>query len=100
MVILSKVEPKEIIERTTHEWSRMNGMRLQIKDVQSIESETMVSIYKVLKNTPKDVLLVELEKILIMTQERARDDNMDEGDFNFLMDIDVNFGKNLPLMNL
>ncbi len=70
MVILSEVEPKEIIECTTHEWSRMNGMRLQIKDLQFIESETMVSIYKVSKNTPKDMLLVELEKILTMTQER------------------------------
>ncbi len=100
MVILSEVEPKEIIEHTTHEWSRMNGMRLQIKDLQFIESETVVSIYKVSKNTPKDVLLAELEKILTMTQERARDDNMDEGDFDFSMDIDVDFGKTLPPMNL
>ncbi len=93
MVILSEVEPKEIIEHTTHEWLRMNKMRLQIKVLQFIESETMVSIYKVLKNTLKDVLLAELEKILTMTQGRARDDNMDEVDFNFLMDMDVEIGK-------
>ncbi len=69
MVISSEeVEPKEIIERTTHEeWSRMNGMHPQIKDLQFIESETVVSIYKVSKNNPKDVLLAELEKILTMT---------------------------------
>jgi hypothetical protein len=60
----------------------------------------MVSIYKVSKNNPKDVLLAELEKILTMTQERARDDNMDDGNFDSLMDIDVSFGKTLPPMNL
>jgi hypothetical protein len=28
MVILSEVEPKDIIKRTTHEWAHMNGVRL------------------------------------------------------------------------
>jgi len=46
----------------------MNGVRLQIKDLQFIESETVVSIYKISKNNSKDVLLAEVEKILIMTQ--------------------------------
>ncbi len=62
MVISSEVEPKEIIERTTHEWAHMNGVHLQIKDLQFIESETVMSIYKVSKNNPKDVQLAELEK--------------------------------------
>jgi hypothetical protein len=100
MVILPEVEPKEIIECTTHEWSCMNITRLQIKDLQFMESETVVSIYKVLKNNPKDVILKELEKILIMTQEKARDDNMDVEDYDFSMDIDVDIGKTLPTMNL
>ena len=52
----------------THEWTRMNGVRLQIKDLQFIESETVVSIYKISKNNSKDVLLAEVEKILITTQ--------------------------------
>ncbi len=100
MIILSEVEPKEIIEPTTHEWLRMNGTRLQIKDLQFMESETIVSIYKVSKNNPKDMILKELEKILIMTQEKARDDNMDVEDYDSSMDIDVDIGKTLPTMNL
>jgi hypothetical protein len=46
MVISSEVNPTEIIERTTHEWSCLNRARLQIKDLQFMESETVVSIYK------------------------------------------------------
>ncbi len=100
MVILSEAEPPKIIECTTHEWLRTNGMRLQIKDLQFMESETVVSIYKVSKKNPKDVILKELEKILLMTQEKARDDNMDVEDYDFSMDIDVDIGKTLPTMNL
>ncbi len=65
-----------------------------------MESETVVSIYKVLKNTPKNVILKELEQILLMTQAKARDDNLDQEDYDFLMDIDVEFGRTLPDMNL
>ncbi len=100
MVILSEVDPNEIIERTPHEWSRMNRVRLQIKDLQSMNSETVVSIYKVLKNTPKEVILKELERILLMTQEKAKSNNLDFEDYDFSMDIDVELGKTLPQMNL
>jgi hypothetical protein len=78
----------------------MNGVRLQIKDLQFMESETVMSIYKVSKNTPKDVILKELEKNLIMTQEKVRDDNMDLEDYDFSMDIDVDIGTTSPTMNL
>jgi hypothetical protein len=100
MVIMSEVEPEEIIECTNHEWAHMNGVHLQIKDLQFVESETVMSIYKVLKKNPKDVLLVELEKILIMAQEKARNDNMNEEGYDFLMNIYVNIGKSLLAMNL
>ncbi len=100
MVISLEVESKRIIETTTHEWAQMNGVHRQIKDLQLIESETIVSIYKVSKNNPKDVLLTELEKILIIAQERARYNNMNEEDYDFLMDINVDIIKTLPTMNL
>jgi hypothetical protein len=35
-----------------------------------------------------------------MTQEKARDDNMDLEDYDFSMDIDVDIGTTLPTMNL
>ncbi len=100
MVISSEVNPTEIIERTTHKWSRLNGAHLQIKDLQFMESETVVSIYKVSKNTPKDVILKELKQIRLMTQEKARDAHLDQEDYDFLLDTDLEYGKLLPDMNL
>jgi hypothetical protein len=100
MVISSEVAPKEIIECTTHEWARMNGVRLQIKELQFVESETMVTFYKVSKLTPKDVLLAELKKILHMAQARAREEELEEDLYDFLMDMDVAIGETIPDMTL
>ncbi len=47
MVVSSEVEPVEIIERVTHEWAGLNGTRLQVKDLQFVDSEMFVSIFKV-----------------------------------------------------
>jgi hypothetical protein len=100
MIILSEVAPKEIVERTTHEWARMNGVRLQIKELQFVESETVVIFYKVSKLTPKDVLLAELKKILHMAQARAREEDLEEDLYDFLMDMDVAIGETIPDMTL
>jgi hypothetical protein len=35
-----------------------------------------------------------------MTQEKARDANMDDDEFDFATDIDVVIGNTLPTMNL
>ncbi len=53
IIVLSEVAPKEIIERTTHEWASLNGVRLQVKELQFVESETMVTFYKVSKLIPR-----------------------------------------------
>jgi hypothetical protein len=45
MVISTEVEPLELIDRVTHEWSRLNGTRLQVKDLQSISSVTVVTFF-------------------------------------------------------
>ncbi len=70
MVISTQVEPPELIDRLTHEWSRINGTRLQVKDLQSISSETVVTFFKTSTATPKKVILAELIKILLETQKR------------------------------
>jgi len=33
MFVSSEIPPKDILDRTTHEWARMNGVRLQIKEL-------------------------------------------------------------------
>jgi hypothetical protein len=100
MFVSSEIPPKVIIERTTHEWARTNGVRLQIKELQFVNSETVVSIYKVSKLTPKAVILEELKKILIMAQKKARADELDYKCFDFLLDLDVEDHSTLPAMTL
>lgn len=100
MFVSSMVPPKDIIDRTTHEWARMNGVRLQIKELQFVDSETVVSLYKVSKLTPKDVILEELKRILLMAQEIARQDALDSELYNFTMDLDVEDTSSLPAMTL
>ena len=100
MFVSSETPPKDIIERTTHEWARMNGVRLQIKELQFVDTETVVSIYKVSKLTPKDVILEELKKILLMAQEKARKDDLELELYDFLLDLDVEDTSVLPAMTL
>ena len=100
MFVSSETPPKDIIDRMTHEWARMNGVRLQIKELQFVDSETVVSIYKVSKLTPKDVILEELKKILLMAQEKARKDDLEPELYDFLLDLDVEDTSVLPAMTL
>jgi hypothetical protein len=100
MIVSSEVPPKDIIDRTTHEWARLNGVQLQVNELQFVDSETVVTFYKVSKLTPKVVLLAELRKILTMAQERAREDALEEELYDFAMDIDVPIGESLPAMTL
>ncbi len=53
MIVSSEIPPTDIIERTTHKWARLNGVRLQVKELQFVESKTVVTFYKVSKLTPK-----------------------------------------------
>jgi hypothetical protein len=100
MVVSSGVPPQEIIDRTTHEWARANGTRLQIKDLQYVDSETVVTIFKVSTQIPKPVILAELKKILTSAQQMARDDYMDEENYDFTMELNEAIGETLPPMNL
>jgi hypothetical protein len=106
MVISTQVEPSELIDRLTHEWSRTNGTRLQVKDLQSISSETVVTFFKMSTATPKKVILAELIKILLETQKRIKEEAMKSDEFydittyDFSLDDGVEFGETLPPMNL
>jgi hypothetical protein len=100
MIVSSVTPPMDIIERATHKWARLNGVRLQVKELQFVESKTVVTFYKVSKLTPKAVLLAELRKILLRAQARAREDDLEEELYDFAMDIDVEIVESLPAMTL
>ncbi len=78
----------------------MNGVHLQIKELQSIDSKTVLSFNKVSKLTPKDVILAKMTKILIKVQDMAKEDGLEEDLWDFSMDINVLIGKTLPEMLL
>jgi len=100
MIVSTEVRPQELIDRVSHEWARSGGNRLQIKDLQTIESMTVVSIFRVSTLTPKAVLLSELRTILLQAQQRASEDTIDTSPFDFTLDEGIELGKSLPPMNL
>ena len=101
IVVSSSVPPVEIIQRITHEWARIGGMRIAVKDLQNLDSETVVSIFKVSTATDKKVILAELKRILSNAQAIAEIKGMDHLDkYDFSMEMDVAIGESLPEMNL
>jgi hypothetical protein len=85
---------------SAHEWACLNGTGLQIKDLQSIESATVVTFFKVSMLTPKEVILAEFTKILLEAQRRASNDLLDTSIYDFFMDGGIELGQSLLLMNL
>ncbi len=100
MVVSSEVEPREIINRVTYDWERLNGTCLQVKDLQLVDSKTVVSIFKVSTTTKKEVIHTELKRIFLNAQAKASVKYMDQETFDFSMDMDVPVGKSLPAFNL
>ncbi len=100
MVISTEVNRQELIDLVTHNWARLNRIRLHIKDLQSIESKTVVTFFKVSTMTPKEVIMAELWKILLEAQRRASDNLLDTTIYDFTLGDGIQEGKSLPPMNL
>ncbi len=90
LVISSDVDPLEIITRTTYEWTRINGQRLQIKELQDVASETLVSFFKLSTETAKGVIIAEFKKILNEARDMAAKEDDDlRYKFDWSMDLDT-----------
>jgi hypothetical protein len=100
MVVSTEVEPQEIIKRTTHKWAHLSKIRLQIKDLQFIESKTVVTFFIVPTATPNEVVLAKLSKIPIAAQGMAEVNIMVLKICDFSKDIDAPIGNQLPAMKL
>ncbi len=99
-VVSSAVDPKEIIERCLHEWTRNGGTKMSIKDLQEVDKKTMVSLFKVSTSTRREVILAKLKKILTKAQMLTRKESGDIMKYDFSMNTDVAIGKMLPALNL
>ncbi len=100
MIVSTEVKPQELIACITHEWVQLGGAQLQIKDLQTIESETVVTFFRVSMMTPKSVLLAKLKEILLKTQQQASKDLLDTSTYDFSLDKGIEIGNSLPPMNL
>jgi hypothetical protein len=100
MIISTEVRPQELIDRVKHEWAHSGGNWLQIKDLQTIKSKTVVTFFCVSTMTPKAVLLAKLRTILLQAQQRASEEALDTSTFNFALDEGIEVGESLPPMNL
>ena len=100
MVVLTSILPGEIIKRITHEWAHIGGVRIAIKDLQNLDSETVVSIFKVSMATDKRVILAELKRIISNAQAKAEAKGIGFDKYDFSMEMDVMIGETLPEMNL
>jgi hypothetical protein len=100
MVVSTKVRPQEIIDRVAHEWAHLNGSHLQVKDLQSISSEMVVTFFKMSTATPKHVILAKLKRILLETQKRMQNDLLNNTTYNFMLNKGILDGTSLPEINL
>jgi hypothetical protein len=65
--------PEDLILRVVHEWHRIGGVRLQIKELQTFKSETILSLFNIFTSTNKKILLAELQEILAEAQSRVQE---------------------------
>jgi hypothetical protein len=73
MAIATDTDPEELILCVVHEWHRMGGVRLQIKELQTFESETILSLFNIFTATNKKILLAELHEILTVAQNQVQE---------------------------
>jgi hypothetical protein len=64
MAVASDEDPAEIMDRIRQEWGRMGGKMLKVKDLQSFDSETIISLFNICTQIPKKLILEEFKSIL------------------------------------
>ena len=72
--IATDKEPEDLLSRIIHEWQRCGGIPLWIKELQSLESDTILAFYNIFTAIPKKYNILQefcaiLLELLSMTQE-------------------------------
>jgi hypothetical protein len=75
-------EPSEILERINQEWFKQGGRYLRVKELQSFDSETIITLFNVSIQVPKKCLLEEYKMILMDAQKLAKNMQLDDFDFD------------------
>jgi hypothetical protein len=80
-----------------HAWHRIGGDSLQIKELQTFESDTILSLFNIFTTTNKKVLLSQLQELLTNTQAQIQDH--DPSEF-WWSSADTAPNSNLPALEL
>jgi hypothetical protein len=76
--IATDYSPKDLILRVIQEWHRMGGAHLQIKELQTFGSETILSLFNIFTSTNKKILPAEHQEILTATQSLIQEQDPTE----------------------
>jgi hypothetical protein len=98
IIVSSSVDPKKIINRCAHEWTRNGETRMNIKELQDICTETVVSMFRISTATPKECILGELKMILTKAQSLAQEEDPTKFDLSIYPEEGEN--ETLPAFNL
>jgi hypothetical protein len=93
--IATDEDPEELLARIIHEWQRRGSILLRIKELQSFESETVLSLFNICTAVPKKVILDKILTILAQAQSFAQE--VDFTKFNWNVE-DLPTDSTLPAM--
>jgi hypothetical protein len=72
MAIATYTNPEKLISRVVHE-HRIDGVCLQIKELQTFESEAILLLFNIYTDTNKKILLMEPHEILTASQNQIQE---------------------------
>jgi hypothetical protein len=78
LAIATDVDPKELLARIIHEWQHCGGILLRIKELQSFESKTVLTLFSICTAVPKKLILDKFHTILAQAQSFAQEDDYSE----------------------
>jgi hypothetical protein len=97
MAIATDTDPEELILCVVHKWHRMGRVCLQIKEVQTFESEIILLLFNIFTAPNKKIILMELHEILTAAQSQVQEQDPTEF-WRGLEDMAPN--SSLPLLEL
>ncbi len=81
LAIATDEDPEELIARIVHKWQRCSGILLQIKELPSFESKTVLTLFNIYTAVPKKLIL---DKFLtILGQAQSLEEEEDCSEFNW-----------------
>jgi hypothetical protein len=97
LAIAMDEDPEELLARIIHEWQCHGGILLRIKELQSFESKTVLSLFNICTAVPKKFILDKFLTILAQAQSFAQEEDFLE--FNWDVD-DFPNNSTLPAMEI